>query len=80
MHNATPSGDPSNRRMVRSQLLHCHPRLMYELKELKSEDLLTVLKHVERHAADAKALNESEDLDRALFLIELINKEIKERN
>lgn len=52
---------------------------MYEIKELTTEDLLKVIEHVNRHAAKAQALQESEDLDSALFLIELLNKELQER-
>jgi hypothetical protein len=52
---------------------------MYELKELSTDDLLKVISHVNSHAAKARALKESEDLDSALFLIELLNKELKER-
>jgi len=52
---------------------------MYEVRELSTADLLKVIEHVTRHAAKAKALEESEDLDSALFLIELLNKELKER-
>lgn len=52
---------------------------MYEIKELTTEDLLKAIEHVNRHAAKAKALKESEDLDSALFLIELLNKELQER-
>jgi hypothetical protein len=56
-----------------------HSFLMYEVRELSTADLLKVIEHVNRHAAKAKALEESEDLDSALFLIELLNKELKER-